>query len=241
MSEPVVLHHGREGGAAGGDEMRPSASTACWAASVLGSSNSDNDAGRQVAAELLLIDRVSSERMDGIAKSVDADASREDVGVDGQHGHIDVQGLEYRLVESAIRNGEGADCGHDALRHRNGRLLVGSRQKRKELVPRYAKELRVVRFQGELNRASNADDGGVTGHETELIVEPNETVNVDPQRQRASSRKVYKEISVSRQACQRLGHFLVCTTYQVSAAWCERSERHVSCKPELAGVFLALP
>ena len=30
-SEPVVLHHGREGGGAG-DEARPSASTACWAA-----------------------------------------------------------------------------------------------------------------------------------------------------------------------------------------------------------------
>jgi hypothetical protein len=33
-SEPVVLHHGREGGGAGGDEVRPSASTACWAASL---------------------------------------------------------------------------------------------------------------------------------------------------------------------------------------------------------------
>ena len=31
-SEPVVLHHGREGGGTGGDEARPSASTACWAA-----------------------------------------------------------------------------------------------------------------------------------------------------------------------------------------------------------------
>jgi hypothetical protein len=28
----VVLHHGREGGGAGGDEARPTASTACWAA-----------------------------------------------------------------------------------------------------------------------------------------------------------------------------------------------------------------
>src|SRR5438046_995450 len=33
-SEPVVLHHGREGGGAGHDEVRPSASTACWAAAV---------------------------------------------------------------------------------------------------------------------------------------------------------------------------------------------------------------
>jgi len=31
-SEPVVLHHGREGGVAGHHEARPSASTACWAA-----------------------------------------------------------------------------------------------------------------------------------------------------------------------------------------------------------------
>ena len=30
-SEPVVLHHGREGGGDGHDEARPSASTACWA------------------------------------------------------------------------------------------------------------------------------------------------------------------------------------------------------------------
>jgi hypothetical protein len=27
----------------------------------------------------------------------------------------------------------------------------------------------------------------------------------------------------------------VCITYQVSAAWCERSERHVCCKPLLGG------
>jgi hypothetical protein len=32
-SEPVVLHHGREGGGAGHDEARPS-STTCWAARV---------------------------------------------------------------------------------------------------------------------------------------------------------------------------------------------------------------
>ena len=31
-SEPVVLHHGREGGTPGHDEARPTASTACWAA-----------------------------------------------------------------------------------------------------------------------------------------------------------------------------------------------------------------
>ena len=31
-SEPVVLHHGREDGGNAGDEVRPSASTACWAA-----------------------------------------------------------------------------------------------------------------------------------------------------------------------------------------------------------------
>ena len=31
-SEPVVLHHGREGGGDAGDEARPTASTACWAA-----------------------------------------------------------------------------------------------------------------------------------------------------------------------------------------------------------------
>ena len=31
-SEPVVHHHGREGGFAGGEEVRPTASTACWAA-----------------------------------------------------------------------------------------------------------------------------------------------------------------------------------------------------------------
>jgi hypothetical protein len=31
-SEPVVLHHGRGGGGEGHDEVRPSASTACWAA-----------------------------------------------------------------------------------------------------------------------------------------------------------------------------------------------------------------
>src|ERR1041384_85590 len=33
-SEPVVGHHGREGGSASGHEARPSASTACWAALV---------------------------------------------------------------------------------------------------------------------------------------------------------------------------------------------------------------
>jgi hypothetical protein len=33
-SEPVVPHHGREGGGDGHDEVRPSASTACWAALV---------------------------------------------------------------------------------------------------------------------------------------------------------------------------------------------------------------
>jgi hypothetical protein len=33
-SEPVALHHGREGGGAGHDEARPTASTACWAAPV---------------------------------------------------------------------------------------------------------------------------------------------------------------------------------------------------------------
>ena len=32
MSEPVVLHHGLAEGAAGHDEARRSASTACWAA-----------------------------------------------------------------------------------------------------------------------------------------------------------------------------------------------------------------
>jgi hypothetical protein len=31
-AEPVVLHHGREGGGDGGGDARPSASTACWAA-----------------------------------------------------------------------------------------------------------------------------------------------------------------------------------------------------------------
>jgi hypothetical protein len=35
-SEPVVLHHGREGAGHGHDELRPSASTACWAALVMG-------------------------------------------------------------------------------------------------------------------------------------------------------------------------------------------------------------
>jgi len=33
-SEPVVLHHGREGGGGEHDDVRPSASTACWAASL---------------------------------------------------------------------------------------------------------------------------------------------------------------------------------------------------------------
>jgi hypothetical protein len=32
MTEPVVVHHGREGGGGGHDEVRPSAATACWAA-----------------------------------------------------------------------------------------------------------------------------------------------------------------------------------------------------------------
>jgi hypothetical protein len=32
MTEPVVHHRGREGGVAGNNEARPSASTACWAA-----------------------------------------------------------------------------------------------------------------------------------------------------------------------------------------------------------------
>jgi hypothetical protein len=36
-NEPVVLHHGREGGGAGHDEARPTASTACWAALATGS------------------------------------------------------------------------------------------------------------------------------------------------------------------------------------------------------------
>jgi hypothetical protein len=31
-TEPVVHHHGREGGGAGHDELRPSASMACWTA-----------------------------------------------------------------------------------------------------------------------------------------------------------------------------------------------------------------
>jgi hypothetical protein len=35
-SELVVLHHGRERGGVGGDEARPSASTACWAAQYRG-------------------------------------------------------------------------------------------------------------------------------------------------------------------------------------------------------------
>jgi hypothetical protein len=35
-SEPVVLHHGREGGGDSCEEARPSASTACWAASAKG-------------------------------------------------------------------------------------------------------------------------------------------------------------------------------------------------------------
>jgi hypothetical protein len=35
-SEPVVLHHGREGGHCRSDEVRPPASTACWAALVTG-------------------------------------------------------------------------------------------------------------------------------------------------------------------------------------------------------------
>ena len=36
MSEPVVLHHGRDGGGADRNEARPSASTACWAAGFCG-------------------------------------------------------------------------------------------------------------------------------------------------------------------------------------------------------------
>jgi hypothetical protein len=35
-SEPVVLHHRQEGGAAVRDEMRPSTSMVCWAAFVNG-------------------------------------------------------------------------------------------------------------------------------------------------------------------------------------------------------------
>ena len=31
-TEPVVLHHGREGGGTDHDDVRPTASTACWAA-----------------------------------------------------------------------------------------------------------------------------------------------------------------------------------------------------------------
>ena len=56
-SEPVVLHHGREGGVAGYDEARLSASTACWAAFATGQQGSsdgeENDAaGVQVNREL---------------------------------------------------------------------------------------------------------------------------------------------------------------------------------------------
>jgi len=36
MTEPVVHYHGRQGGGAGGNEARPPASTACWAALALG-------------------------------------------------------------------------------------------------------------------------------------------------------------------------------------------------------------
>ena len=36
MTEPVVFHHGREGGGGGHDEVRPSASMACWAALIKG-------------------------------------------------------------------------------------------------------------------------------------------------------------------------------------------------------------
>jgi hypothetical protein len=32
MTEPVVIHHGREVGGAGHDDVRPTAATACWAA-----------------------------------------------------------------------------------------------------------------------------------------------------------------------------------------------------------------
>jgi hypothetical protein len=34
ISEPVVLHHGREADASGRDNARPSAATACWAAPI---------------------------------------------------------------------------------------------------------------------------------------------------------------------------------------------------------------
>ena len=42
-SEPVVLHHGRQGDGAGHDEVRPSASMACWAAFVEGAMTSLRD------------------------------------------------------------------------------------------------------------------------------------------------------------------------------------------------------
>ncbi len=50
-SEPVVVHHGREGGDPGGNEARPTASTACWAALFA--------LRRGVSAEMLVYGRLS--------------------------------------------------------------------------------------------------------------------------------------------------------------------------------------
>jgi hypothetical protein len=76
-SEPVVLHHGREGGGDGRDEGRPTASTACWAAFAVGLhelEDSRSDAGVSGIEDLAWswIEQVSGETLLFEPMSVDA-------------------------------------------------------------------------------------------------------------------------------------------------------------------------
>ena len=132
-SEPVVRHHGREGGGAGSNEVRPTASTACWAA-LPKEDQEDTDerrawiADRKCAAECAsqddgcgwregeLVDTKALEVADELGGEADANKTTHDEANDGDDAVRPAIGRSPRILTHKEDLARGDALGRDQQR-----------------------------------------------------------------------------------------------------------------------------
>ena len=129
----MVLHHGREGGDAGDDEARPSASTACWEA-LPKEDQEDTDercawiADRKCTAECAsqddgsggregeLVDTKALEVADELGGEADANKTTDDEANDSDHAVRPAIGRSPRILTHKEDLAQGDALGRDQQR-----------------------------------------------------------------------------------------------------------------------------
>lgn len=144
------------------------------------SSDHDGDAGGHIPTELFFVDRIGDGLVNRIAKPLVPDALFQDFAVEMEDGDVYPKVRRRGSIEPAIRNPQRVDGPDGPLGQTKSKSLIQFGEHGQKLVASDPKELSTRMFDRGSQCVRDIDDGTISNLPSELIVKPNQAIDIDP-------------------------------------------------------------